>query len=251
MTIYAEVITIGEGNSDTSVRSTAQDYNEILLVSEGRGVFSADDADYPISSGNIILIASERKYSISSTDVCRLISVSGSFDKPFLFDGIKIIRDNIYSEGKKLAELILYNRFGNDAYVGRLCDAYVEYLSLNIDLEPKNTTAAIYKIISKMEKNFSQSELSIGALLDESGYARDYIRIEFEAVTKMTPKRYLNNVRMKNAAAMIDLYGDDLSLSEIAEKCGIIDSSIFSRVFKKHFGISPSEYKNKKMEMKI
>ena len=59
----------------------------------------------------------------------------------------------------------------------------------------------------------------------------------------MTPKKYLNNVRMKNAAAMIDLYGDDLSLSEIAEKCGIIDSSIFSRVFKKHFGISPTEYK--------
>lgn len=251
MTIYAEIITIGEGDSEISQRSTAQDYNEILLVSEGRGIFSADDADYPISAGSIVLIAPERRYSISSNEVCRLISVSGSFDKPFLFDGIKLIRDNIYSEGKKLAELILYNRFGNEGYVGKLCDAYVEYLSTNIDLEPKNTTAAIYKIISKMEKNFSQSELSIGALLDESGYARDYIRIEFEAVTKMTPKRYLNNVRMKNAAAMIDLYGDDLSLSEIAEKCGIIDSSIFSRVFKKHFGVSPSEYKSKKTDMKI
>ena len=95
MTIYAEIITVGDGNSDTSVRSTAQDYNEILLVSEGKGVFSADGADYPISAGSIILIASERKYSISSDEGCRLISVSGSFDKPFLFDGIKLIRDNI------------------------------------------------------------------------------------------------------------------------------------------------------------
>ena len=246
MTIYAEIITVGNEGAEACARSTPQDYSEILLVTEGRGSFSSEEADYPIGVGSIVLIAPERKFSISADKPCQIISVSGSFERPFLFDGIKLIRDNIYNEGRKLAELILYNRFGNESYIGRLCDAYVEYISTNLDLEPKNTTAAIYKIISKMEKNFHQSELSIGQLLDESGYARDYIRIEFEAVTKMTPKKYLNNVRMKNAAAMIDLYGDELSLAEIAEKCGIIDSSIFSRVFKKHFGISPSEYKNKK-----
>lgn len=249
MTIYAEAAYADKKGEEISLRSTAQDYNEILLVTDGKGVFSSGDLSYPIGVGNIILVASECKYSLSTEDDCRLISVSGSFERPFLFDGIKLVRDNIYNEGKKLAELILYNRFGNESYVGRLCDAYLEYLSININLEPKNTTASIYKIISKMEKDFSQSDLSIGQLLDESGYARDYIRIEFESVTKMTPKKYLNNVRMKNAAAMIDLYGDELSLSEIAEKCGIIDSSIFSRVFKKHFGVSPSEYKKNREKM--
>ena len=154
------------------------------------------------------------------------------------------MNDNIYDEGKKLAELILYNRFGNEDYVEALCDAYVKYIITGIDRAPKSTTAAIYKIISLMEKNFAKSDLSVGALLDGSGYARDYIREEFSLVTKKTPKKYLNDIRMKNAKAMIDLYGEDMSIGEIAEKCGIIDSSVFSRIFRKHFGISPSEYRS-------
>ena len=48
---------------------------------------------------------------------------------------------------------------------------------------------------------------------------------------------------MKNAKAMIDLYGEETGLGEIAERCGIIDQSVFSRIFKKHFGISQTEYK--------
>ena len=51
---------------------------------------------------------------------------------------------------------------------------------------------------------------------------------------------------MKNAKAMIDLYGAEMSLGEIAERCGIIDSSVFSRIFRKHFGISPAEYRKTK-----
>lgn len=243
MTVYAEEIYIEKSESSDVSRSTAQDRCEIFLVIEGRGVFSADEATIPVGTGDILLISQDIKYSLATEGGFRLISVSGDLERHYLFNEIKLVRDNIYGEGKKLAELILYNRFGSVSYLEKLFDAYLEYISLNIDLEPKNTTSAIYKIISKMEKNFSQIELSIGGLLDESGYARDYIRIEFEKVTKMTPKKYLNNVRMKNAAAMIDLYGDELSIAEIAEKCGIIDSSIFSRVFKKHFGVSPTEYK--------
>ena len=97
-----------------------------------------------------------------------------------------------------------------------------------------------------MEKNFDKSDLSVGELLDESGYARDYIREEFFAVTKQTPKKYLSDIRMKNAKAMIDLYGSEMGLGEIAERCGIVDSSVFSRIFRKHFGISPSEYRHSK-----
>ncbi|MBQ8583323.1 MAG: AraC family transcriptional regulator [Clostridia bacterium] len=49
---------------------------------------------------------------------------------------------------------------------------------------------------------------------------------------------------MKNAKTMLELYGNDMSIGEVAERCGIIDQSIFSRIFKKHFGVSPTDYKN-------
>ena len=49
---------------------------------------------------------------------------------------------------------------------------------------------------------------------------------------------------MKNAKNMIEMHGDHMSFSEIAMACGIIDQSIFSRIFKQHFGISPTEYRD-------
>ncbi len=218
-------------------------FYEISLVLRGEGTFVTEGKEYPFSEGSIFVTAPVCNHTVMASDGYKVLSVMGHFDKLGFIEDCCALKDNIYNEGRKLAELILYNRFGNEDYVEALCDAYVKYIIINLDRTPKSTTAAIYKIISNMEKDFAKSDLAVGKLLDESGYARDYIRAEFLEVTKQTPKKYLNSIRMKNAKAMIDLYGNDMSISEIAEKCGIIDSSVFSRIFRKHFGISPTEYK--------
>ena len=228
----------------TSSFKNSQGFYEISLVLEGDGNFVTDKRDFPFSPGTIFITAPDCNHAVTAKDGYKILSVMGRFDKLGFIDDFCILKDNIYSEGKKLAELILYNRFGNEDYAEALCDAYIKYIITGMDRAPKSTTAAIYKIISLMEKNFAKSDLSVGELLDGSGYARDYIREEFFEVTKQTPKKYLNGIRMKNAKAMIDLYGEEMSLGEIAEKCGIIDSSVFSRIFRKHFGISPSEYRS-------
>ena len=224
----------------------SHDFYEIMLVLTGNGTFFTDEEKYPIKPGSIIVVSPGVRHGIVSPEGYNIISVAGHFERLAFAKGTCVLEDNIYGEGKKLAELILYNRFGSEDYVQSLCDAYIKYIMLSLEYPVKNTTASIYKIISKMEKNFGNCDISIGKLLDESGYTKDYIRNEFLSVTKMTPKKYLTEIRMKNAKAMLDLYGDEISISEIAERCGILDPSIFSRIFKKHFGISPTQYKENK-----
>ena len=221
----------------------SREFYEISIVLSGEGSFVTITGEFPFSPGTILITPPGYSHTVTAEEGYKLLSVIGHFEKLGFIKECCILKDNIYNEGKKLAELILYNRFGNEDYAEALCDAYVKYIITNLDRPPKSTAAAIYKIISAMEKNFDKSDLSVGELLDESGYARDYIREEFFAMTKKTPKKFLNDIRMKNAKAMIDLYGNDVSLGEVAEKCGIIDQSVFSRIFKKHFGISPTEYK--------
>lgn len=217
---------------------------EILLVLSGSGHYFSGDVTLPFSVGSIFVSAPGVSREIVSHDGYKILSVSGIFDKLSRVGDVWALADNVYGEGRKLAELILYNRFGKEAYVESLCNAYVEYLLLSYKQPTKNTTAGIYKIIDKINKHFGQMDLSIGDLLDESGYTRDYIRAEFVSVTGMTPKKYLNNIRMKNAKNMIEMHGEHMSFSEIAVACGIIDQSIFSRIFKQHFGISPTEYRD-------
>ena len=49
-------------------------------------------------------------------------------------------------------------------------------------------------------------------------------------------------VRMKKAKELINLYGEDVSIARIAELCGIVDPAVFSKNFKKFYGISPKQY---------
>lgn len=58
----------------------------------------------------------------------------------------------------------------------------------------------------------------------------------------MPPLAYLNNIRMYKAMSL--LAGTDDSIEKIAKSVGIADASYFARMFKKHTGISPTEYKN-------
>ena len=158
-------------------------------------------------------------------------------------NSIRTVTEGESSDGRKLSEMILSNIDGNEGYVDCLCSALIRYLLLNMKRPQKNTHIAIRNIIDRMEEDFCISDLSIGALLDESGYTRDYIRCEFENVTGLTPKKYLDRIRMENARTMLEHCAEQMTVSEIAERCGVLDPTIFSRAFKRHYGISPSEYR--------
>lgn len=245
MAIYAEILTGREEKKQNiqSLPSFSSGAVQIILVLSGKGELVSGDEFYSVSEGYIFVIPFGREYHIKPGARYKALLVSGQFGMLSHLDGIRMLADNELSEGRRLAELIHHNRSGNEGYLGVLCDAYARYILLNVDRSQRNTSAAISRIILRMEKEFGSSDLSIGRLLDESGYTRDYIRSEFEAVIGMTPKKYLNSVRMKKAKALIELCADEMTISEIAERCGVIDPTIFSRVFKKHFGISPSQYR--------
>jgi AraC-like DNA-binding protein len=52
---------------------------------------------------------------------------------------------------------------------------------------------------------------------------------------------YLEDLRLKAAAEL--LLGKGVTVKETAARCGIYDVNYFCRVFKKHFGVSPGNYK--------
>ena len=77
----------------------------------------------------------------------------------------------------------------------------------------------------------------------------DYVRKLFKSETGVTPREYLLNERMKLARELI-LSGvtnrySEYTVSQIAEACGFSEPLYFSRVFKKFYGVPPTEYGDK------
>ncbi|MED2217186.1 effector binding domain-containing protein, partial [Bacillus thuringiensis] len=55
--------------------------------------------------------------------------------------------------------------------------------------------------------------------------------------------RYVNRLKLERATNLLT-YRTDMTITHIAYHFGFTDSAVFSRTFKSHYGISPSQYRN-------
>ncbi len=73
------------------------------------------------------------------------------------------------------------------------------------------------------------------------GVGRDRFMHIFKDAVGLPPKKYIINVRIKNAKRMLSTTG--LPIGEIAVRCGFHDPLYFSRVFRSYTGVSPLKYR--------
>jgi len=92
--------------------------------------------------------------------------------------------------------------------------------------------------------HFYDSTIDLHHLLQQSGYAVDYIRAQFKKMTGKTPNAFLTEIRIKHALFLLDIYAHTLSLQQIAEQCGYVDDVYFSKKFKSVVGVSPKQYRD-------
>lgn len=117
--------------TNPQIRHT-HDFYEVMLVQTGEAIFVYESGEYPIFEGSIVIVPPRIKHRIISEHKYNIISISGSFDQLSRFDEPSVLHDNIYGDGKKLAELALYNRFGSEEYFSSLCDTFLRFVLLTL-----------------------------------------------------------------------------------------------------------------------
>ena len=75
-----------------------------------------------------------------------------------------------------------------------------------------------------------------------SGYSASRFCALYKQFYNSSPIDDLINCRLENAAVM--LLAGDISINKAAEICGFSSIHYFSRIFKEHYGVSPSAYKH-------
>lgn len=102
------------------------------------------------------------------------------------------------------------------------------------------------KIISYIDLNFKEP-LSINYVAKVFGYHPSYIAHLFSDRLKIPFKTYLGGVRSEYAA--FEIRTTDKTLAEIAYDSGYNSINTFCRSFKKHFNMTPSEYKKLNIDL--
>jgi AraC-like DNA-binding protein len=100
--------------------------------------------------------------------------------------------------------------------------------------------AGISKAVAHIRKNY-QMEISIKELARASGLSQRQLERKFQAAFAVSPQDFLIKTRLLAASRL--LRESDESLVQIAFDCGFTDQSAFSLHFRRHFGITPRDFR--------
>ena len=105
--------------------------------------------------------------------------------------------------------------------------------------QDKHFMEELYKL---MEEELSNSELDVTRITKMLYISRTKLYYKIKGLTGETPSSFFRTYKLNRAAEL--LKSGKYTVSEIADKTGFSTQSHFSVVFKKQFGVTPSEFKN-------
>lgn len=94
--------------------------------------------------------------------------------------------------------------------------------------------------IDFIAKNYAT--INVNEIADYIGINRSYLYTIFKKQLNISPQKYLINFRMKKAEELIRT--TQYTICDIASQVGYDDSLVFSKIFKKTYGLSPTNYRN-------
>ena len=101
-------------------------------------------------------------------------------------------------------------------------------------------SAEVLQSLSYIQDNYGK-KISLASVADHVGLSSGYLCRIFKDETGVSINSYINNLRMTRAG---ELLADKNSyIKEVAISVGFEDQLYFSRLFKRYYGITPSEYR--------
>jgi AraC-like DNA-binding protein len=103
-----------------------------------------------------------------------------------------------------------------------------------------NDQKLLKKAIAVVEANISDKLFSVEKMADEMNMSRTSLHRKIKSITGFAPGELIRSIRLRKAAKLIANRAD--SVTQISILVGFDDHSYFSKSFKKHFGVSPTQY---------
>ncbi|HRY32674.1 MAG TPA: GyrI-like domain-containing protein [Bacteroidales bacterium] len=104
--------------------------------------------------------------------------------------------------------------------------------------------ARINKVLDYIDRNY-EKQFTLGELAGVANFSRFHFHRIFQALMHETPFQFIVRVRLEKAAYLMAA-GRRESITAIAMTVGFTDIAVFSRNFRKHFGISATRYLKEK-----
>ena len=230
--------------------STPRPYWMVHFVVSGKGTFTNEKGTFAVMPMQMFVVHPHRVhcYTADSEDPWEYIWVNfdGNFPIPALFEQDVI---TLPAASRIFSEIISVDNTeaGSAEYI---CCKMWELFSLLAKAEHKSDfkqNAYVEAAKSIISENYS-GQVMVSDIAKSLSLDRTYFSTLFKAETGLSPKQYLAKFRLEKAA---ELLVSGSSVSDAAALCGYSDTVNFSRMFKRHFSVSPMRYRTKLLEEEL
>lgn len=240
-------------------------FDELYLSFRGAQEQLADHADHLQATQESMMIRELRKLMAVSHEWEVLLREYEKFYS-FVFQGITsevgtakllqlftlLVEDLEQAAGKGIPVHLPFNLAaelcsgkGKDELIGITKGFLLTLYTLNENVHQENRPVPLRRAIALIDSSFA-SPLQLSSVAGECGVSPAYLSRLFSEHLKMSFIDYLTGVRLSQAEKL--LKERSMSVKEISYTCGFNDPNYFSRLFRKKFGVTPSEYVRNRME---
>lgn len=231
---------------------------QLIYIQSGRGIFffTKDDSAHIVEAGNMVLYhpGEFQKYEYSGKDAPNIYwihftgaGVAKLFERYGLDAGSHVIpcgTESLYalSFDRIILELQLRKKYFAESaalslsHIIMIAGRYAYELSQSSEILPGD----IKESINFFRENY-RSEINIEKYITDMGYSTSSFFRKFKNYTGMTPLQCVLEIRLSYATKLLET--TNLSINEISELVGYDNPLYFSRLFHRHVGVSPREYR--------
>ena len=130
----------------------------------------------------------------------------------------------------------------------RLAEELVLTRNITENAETSPINSQQYKLVLHLreyllrDNNLTNIDIDRSDVITTLGTNKNILSEAVKAVTGKTPMEYIRLMQLEEARRMLDNY-PELTIESISANCGFNTSSTFYRSFRKHYGITPTEYR--------
>lgn len=232
-------------------------YRSIIYCFSGKIEVKRKDEKAEVLTNNFLFLKENEEYLIEEIETAEAYYL-GILAPSFSYVNFKPIMDgNDDPVGFCVKEALKYfEKEKSDVILNALGNLIASYVSVFCGKE--GIDGVLEEIKDVLKHSVAISDFKIDDYLKTLPITPDYAKKRFTKKTGLSPKEYLTKLRLDKAKTLLsgtDRF--DYTIKEVSVSCGYADSLYFSRVFKKTFKFSPSEYahrfdkpiKNKKVPL--
>lgn len=147
--------------------------------------------------------------------------------KPFLMDELQATMDNLLAKSVRM----------KDKFSGAEEERKEQVEQRDL---ADNDKALMDRIMQSINKNLDNSDYSVEQLAQDAGLSRSQLHRKMKELTGISPSDFIRNLRLEQAARL--LRERNVNVSQVAYSVGFNTLGNFSKAFKQHFGMPPTEY---------